>query len=90
MENSIKHTFHIGGMSCGGCVTTVKNKLEKAAGVTSVKIDLAKKEAEITSTQALKSNTLQEMLVDTDYTISEEPNALDKNKENKQGGCCCG
>jgi len=71
MENSIKHTYHIGGMSCGGCATTVKNKLSNATGVTSVKIDLAKKEAEITSSQAIKADTLQEALRNTGYTIAE-------------------
>ncbi len=71
MEKSILHTYHISGMSCGGCVSTVKNKLSAASGVTSVKIDLAKKQAEITSSQAIKADTLQEALSNTGYTISE-------------------
>ncbi|MDI1233735.1 MAG: heavy metal-associated domain-containing protein [bacterium] len=71
MENSIKHTYHVGGMSCGGCAATVKNKLSAAAGVTSVKVDLTKKEAEITSSQAIKTEELQEALGNTHYTISE-------------------
>jgi copper chaperone CopZ len=36
MVNSIKHTYHIDGMSCGGCVTADKNKLFAAHGVTLV------------------------------------------------------
>jgi copper chaperone CopZ len=36
MENSIKDTYHIGGMSCGGYVKTVQNKLSAAPGVISV------------------------------------------------------
>ena len=71
MEKSIIHTYHIGGMGCGGCVTIVKNKLSAAPGVTSVKVDLAKKQAEITSSQAIKADTLQEALSNTGYTISE-------------------
>ena len=71
MENSIKHTYHIGGMGCGGCATTVKNKLTAAPGVTSVQVDLAKKQAEITSSLAIKVDTLQEELSDTGYTIAE-------------------
>jgi copper chaperone CopZ len=71
MENSIKHTYHIEGMSCGGCATTVKNKLSAAAGVTSVQVDLAKKEAEITSTKPLNADTLQQALNNTHYTIAE-------------------
>jgi len=71
MENSIKHTYHIGGMSCGGCVTTVKNKLSAAPGVISVQIDLAGKQAEITSSAAIKADTLQVALKNTRYTIAE-------------------
>jgi copper chaperone CopZ len=71
MENSIKHTYHIDGMSCGGCVATVKNKLSAAAGVTSVTVDLAKKQAEITSSHSLKAEALQEALGNTGYTIGE-------------------
>jgi len=52
-------------MSCGGCVATVKSKLSAATGVTSVQIDLAKKQAEI------KADTLQKALKDTHYTITE-------------------
>jgi copper chaperone CopZ len=71
MENLIKHTYHIGGMSCGGCATTVKNKLSAAPGVTSVQVDLAKKEAEITSSAIITADTLQDALKNTHYTIAE-------------------
>jgi copper chaperone CopZ len=71
MENSIKHTYQIGGMSCGGCVATVKNRLSAAPGVTSVSVDLAKKEAEITSSAIIKADTLQDALKNTHYTIAE-------------------
>jgi copper chaperone CopZ len=71
MENSIKHTYHIDGMSCGGCATTVKNKLSAADGVTSVQVDLAKKEAEITSSKTLSADVLQQALNNTHYTIAE-------------------
>ncbi|WP_339880754.1 heavy metal-associated domain-containing protein [uncultured Algoriphagus sp.] len=71
MENSIKHTYQIGGMSCGGCVATVKNRLSVAPGVTSVSVDLAKKEAEITSSAIIKADTLQDALKNTHYTIAE-------------------
>ncbi len=71
MENSIKHIYHVGGMSCGGCVATVKNRLSAAPGVTSVSVDLAKKEAEITSSAIIKADTLQDALKNTHYTIAE-------------------
>ncbi len=71
MENSIKHTYHIGGMSCGGCVSTVKEKLSSVPGVTSVTVDLGKKEAEITSSEEIKTDTLRRSFSNTPYTISE-------------------
>ncbi|MEO7463425.1 MAG: heavy metal-associated domain-containing protein [Ferruginibacter sp.] len=71
MENSIKHTYHIGGMSCGGCVSTVKNKLAAAPGVTSVQVDLANKQAEITSSKVIEAGILQDALKHTHYTIAE-------------------
>ncbi|MEO6904073.1 MAG: heavy metal-associated domain-containing protein [Bacteroidia bacterium] len=71
MEKSITHTYQVSGMSCGGCVATVKSKLSAAPGVTSVEINLAKKEAEITSSQVIKADTLQAALSNTHYTIAE-------------------
>ncbi len=71
MENSIKHTFHIGGMSCGGCVSSVKNRLAAVPNVTFVEVDLANKQAEITSSVALNAETLQNAFANTHYTISE-------------------
>ncbi len=71
MEKSLRHTYHIGGMSCGGCVSTVKQKLSSVPGVTSVTVDLGKKEAEITSSQEIKTDTLRNAFTNTRYTISE-------------------
>jgi copper chaperone CopZ len=90
MENLIKHTYHIDGMSCGGCATTVTNKLSAAPGITSVQVDLTTKEAEITSSQAVNVDKLQEALSNTGYTISEKGTHLDKKTEVKNGGSCCG
>ena len=71
MENSIKHTYHIGGMSCGGCVSTVKQKLSSVPGVTSVTVDQGKKEAEIISSKEIETDTFRHALSNTHYTISE-------------------
>jgi len=76
MENSFKHIYQINGMSCRGCAANVKNKLSNAAGVISVKIDLAKEEAEIISSQALNVNKLQESMNNTGYSISELKNPI--------------
>jgi copper chaperone len=71
MENSIKHTYHIGGMSCGGCVSIIKQKLSSVPGVTSVTVDLGKKEAEIISSEEIKTDMLRSAFSNTHYTISE-------------------
>jgi copper chaperone CopZ len=88
MENSISHTYHIGGMSCGSCATTVKNKLSETVGVTSVKVDLAKKEAKITSSEEITIETLQKALSNTGYSIAvlneSQANVTQKDNEKKQ------
>jgi copper chaperone CopZ len=71
MEKSLSHTYHIGGMSCGGCVSSVKQKLCGVPGVTSVTVDLGKKEAEIISSKQIETETLRRAFSHTHYTISE-------------------
>jgi copper chaperone CopZ len=71
MEKAILHTYHIGGMSCGGCASAVKQKLSAVPGVTSVTVDLAKKEAEIISSEDIETDTLRRAFSNTHYTISE-------------------
>ncbi len=71
MENSIKHSYHIGGMSCGGCVSGVKQKLSSVTGVTSVTVDLGNKRAEVISSQEIKTQILRNALNNTNFTISE-------------------
>ena len=71
MEKLFKHTYHIGGMSCGGCVSTVKQKLSSVPGVTSVTVNLGKKEAEIISSEEITTDALRGAFNNTNYTISE-------------------
>jgi copper chaperone CopZ len=71
MEKTISHIYHIGGMGYGNCASTVKQKLSGVAGVTSVAIDLGKKEAKITLIKEIETDTLQHAFSNTRYTISE-------------------
>jgi copper chaperone len=71
MEKSTLHTYHIGGMSCGGCAAAVKQRLSNVAGVTAVTVDLGAKQAEISSTHLINIRLLQEALGINSYTISE-------------------
>ena len=71
MENSTRQMYQVKGMSCGGCAATVKNKLSAVSGVTSVQIDVTKKEAEIISSEVISISKLQDALKDTQYRITE-------------------
>jgi copper chaperone CopZ len=66
MAKSVAHTYHF-----DGCVSTVKQKLSSVPGVTYVTVDLGKKEAEITSSHEIKTETLRCAFSNTHYSISE-------------------
>ncbi|MCY7362539.1 MAG: heavy-metal-associated domain-containing protein, partial [Ignavibacteria bacterium] len=69
MDNSITNTYNIGGMSCGGCDDTVKNKLSSVSGVKSVKVAFGKKQAEIESTYVIVKDSQKSELINISYTI---------------------
>ena len=71
METSIIHTYHVAGLHCGSCASTVQNLLATVPGITSVKVNLDKKEAEIGSSKLNNIDTLQNALSSTNYTIEE-------------------
>ena len=50
-----KTTLTIKGMTCGGCVATVKLKLKKTKGVLAYEVSLEKAEADVTYDPALTS-----------------------------------
>ena len=71
VEKSIIHTYYVGGMTCGGCATTVKHRLSSVRGVTSVTMDLGRRRVEITSGREINEIDFKEALNNTHYTISE-------------------
>lgn len=71
MENPNTQTYHIGGMTCGGCAAAVDKKLSTIAGVSSVEVNLGKKEAEISSSEPINLETLKQALENTNYTIDK-------------------
>ena len=71
METSIIHTYHVAGLHCGSCASTVQNLLAAVPGITSVKVNLEKKQAEISSSELNNIDTLQNALSTTHYTIEE-------------------
>ena len=41
------HTLRVDGMSCGHCVSTIKDALRKLPGIEDVRVDLEKKEVSV-------------------------------------------
>jgi len=60
----MKHTYHITGMSCGGCQNHVQKVLEQVEGVEAVSVDLEAAKAEITMESHLPIERLQQALLE--------------------------
>ena len=71
MEKLIANTYHIDGMTCGGCVSSVKQTLAGVPGVKSVTVDLGKKQAVITSSEEIDTDTFRRAFNNTHFTMSE-------------------
>lgn len=56
------HQYKLSGLTCNGCVTTVKNILSQIAGIESVTINENRDEATITMTQHVVTDTLEAAL----------------------------
>lgn len=69
----MKQKFQINGISCGGCVSRVKNTLEKHPNIEKVEIFLAPKGATIiTMNETLSVSEIQKQLDALNgYTITE-------------------
>jgi copper chaperone CopZ len=65
------YTYNISGMVCAGCAETIQHILTALPGVIYAKVNLGKKQVEITSSQLIKIDALQNSLNNTNYTISE-------------------
>lgn len=69
MENLITNTYHISGMSCGSCVSTVIRKLSEVPEIRFVDINLSNKKAEITSIREIGIEILREALNKTLFKL---------------------
>ncbi len=67
----MEHTYTISGMTCMGCVASVKEKLEKVAGIERVEVDLESAKAQISMTSHVDLETLKASLPEK-YSIAEE------------------
>jgi copper chaperone len=59
------------GMTCGGCVRSVKNVLESIQGVTSADVSLEKAQATVTYDPAkADANRMKEAVTDAGYQVA--------------------
>ncbi len=69
------NTYRITGMTCQGCVASIKEKLLNLAEVESVHVNLEKAEAELETAVEIPVSVLREALPDK-YIISEKGNDI--------------
>ncbi len=67
----MKHSYKVTGMTCGGCVASVKEKLSKVKGVTDVDVDLEASMAHITMESHIPIADFSGVLPDK-YGIQEQ------------------
>jgi len=68
----MKRNYELSGMSCGGCVNTVKNALLKVADVTEAEVQLHPQTAVVTMNKSIGVGDLQTQLSKAGhYTIKE-------------------
>ena len=67
----MKQTFIVSGMTCGGCVASVTDKLSRVNGVKSVNVDLDYGEAEVELQNHVSLSDLKAALPEK-YTIQEK------------------
>ena len=67
----MKHIYNITGMTCSGCVASVKEKLEKFEGVSAAHVDLEKSEAHLEMMAPISLDELKTAL-GSKYGIEEK------------------
>ena len=78
--------FHVTGMTCGGCITTVTRALKATTGVGDVKVSLSSGEATVHYDERLTSpDQLKSAVTKAGYGIN---GAVSANEGQSKGGCC--
>ena len=64
-------TLRVNGMTCGGCVRSVKNVLESIQGVSSAEVSLEKAQATVTfDPMQANLNKMKEAVTDAGYQVA--------------------
>lgn len=67
------HYYQLTGLTCDGCVATVKKLLDKIVGIQSIDINETRNEATITMTQHISTEALRDALKShPKYTITDK------------------
>lgn len=72
----MKKVIQVNGMSCAHCQASVEKALSALEGVSTAKVDLAKKTATVTLTQEVPDQTLTQAVADAGF----EPGAVTEKK----------
>lgn len=73
----MKHTYSVTGMTCTGCVASVKSKLLMHPDVQSAEVTLDPPQAVLEMTKHIGTADLQQAIGNPRYTITESPQAHD-------------
>jgi copper chaperone CopZ len=77
--------LNVTGMTCGGCVTSVKNALSALPGVANVAVSLPRKQAEVQFDESkLDVGAMRKALQSAGYDVTAAPA-----QSGHRGGSCC-
>ena len=66
-------TFTVQGMTCGHCVSSVKEEVGAVPGVTGVEVDLATGLMTVTSEQPVDPAAIAAAVKEAGYTVADRP-----------------
>lgn len=89
----LTQTFKVKGMTCGGCVNSVKKAVKSVAAVDDVKVTLETGDVEVLynqeNTTSLKvHDAVQKAIENAGYEVVASDKVADTPAP--RGGCCCG
>ena len=77
--------LNVAGMTCGGCVASVKHALAALPGVTGVAVSLPKNQVKIEFDESkITVDAMRSALQSAGYDVAAAPDGA-----RPRGGCCC-
>lgn len=77
--------LNVTGMTCGGCVASVKHALTALPGVAGVAVSLPRKQVEVQFDESkLTVDAMRTALQSAGYDVAAAPTRAEH-----RGGCCC-